>query len=71
MTSKELEELLDIIERIERRLILWKWAVSDLDKEFSERAFSSLKNAFANIRIALDRADTVCGQICVERGKVQ
>lgn len=71
MTSKALQELLDINDSIGRRLILWKWAVADLDKEFSERSFSSLKNSFANIRIALDLADKVCDRICVERGKVQ
>ena len=71
MTSKTLQELLDINGRIERRLILWKFAVADLDKEFSLRAFCSLKDSFANIRIALDRADKVCEQIFVERGKVQ
>ena len=71
MTSKTLQELQDINGRISRYLLHWYQAVNDLDKDFSAGAFGTLKDSFANIRIALDRADKVCGEICVERGKVQ
>ena len=71
MTSKTLQELQDINGCISRYLQYWYQAVNDLDKEFSAGAFCTLKNSFANIRIALDQADKVCERIYVERGKVQ